>query len=576
MSTIRGVMDIDVKDEKFKAFLDLYNKYQAQLKEMGGFWKEAGDSAKTAETASGSMVDALAAGATSTALIIDALEKSRHTSVRVDHTMQSMAGHAKSIAGSILSATVELTKWAALSLGAGLIGGGAGLWGLETFAHTVGSERKSAMGLGVSIGEQQAFNVNYGTRLVDPGFLGTVRDAMSDQSKQWMFSAAGLGGELGTADASTMSVDMIRRAHELWQQTGPGGHTKQVMDSLGLGMLGDVETWRRIGNTSSSDLDSYAAQDASDKKSMGVSDPNAIALQNFWVQMDRVGKELEAVFANALNAKFMDSLTRLSAAIEKALAGFLGNPHMTQWIDDAAKAFSTFGTYLGTDKFQSDVKSVVDSIAYAAEALVGAMRFLHILPQAPMTADEQKTATEKKKLESLPSIYNFATQKAWTTQGGEYDFTALEKAEGLPRGTLSALAAQESSTNAHPKDAWAQGVPHQGMFQMSPDMQKETGVTNPYNAQQEAAATSIKMAEYLKKFHGNRAEAFAAWFEGPGAVDSQIADANKQGGNWLKYAGPKTKQYVSDMAGRLNLTVTVMNQTGAQVAVSANSVSPYQ
>ena len=99
---------------------------------------------------------------------------------------------------------------------------------------------------------------------------------------------------------------------------------------------------------------------------------------------------------------------------------------------------------------------------------------------------------------------------------------------------------------------------------MSREMQALTGVTNPSSIEQEAPAFGVVMANYIQQYHGNVAEALAAWNWGPAAVDKDIA---AHGQRWLDYAPPETQKFVRDIASQMHVTITVMNQTGANVAM---------
>ena len=575
----RSVLEVDVKDEKFKAFLDLFKNYQDQLGKMGEFWSDAGNAAEQTEVSTGSMVDAMAAGAASTALMVDALEKSGHHAIRADNTMRSMAGHAKSIASSILGATVSLAKWSALSLGAGLIGGGAGLYGLDALANSVGGQRKSALGLGVTTAEQQAFNVNYGTRLVGGDFLSNVQGVKADLGQQWMFSALGMpAGEMQQADTAALGIDVIRRAQQLWQQAGPGGHNTQWMQAHGLSGFMDFATWQRIGQASSGDLSRYEKQYGSDVGTMGASGADQTAWQDFSIQMKRAGEQIEAVLVRGL-VDLTGPLSNLSGSIEKALSGFLGNPHMKEWVDDFGRAIEQFGHYLGSDKFQADLKTFVDDVAYAADKIVAGMQFLHLIPGNALSPDDADPSDARPQARGggLPA----ASWPDWMKSSYEWmhgipsgpelsgKFSQLERGYNLPPGLLTAVGIEESGLNPNVADSVVKGVHYRGPFQLGPDEMAANNVTDPHSMDQESAAAASILARYLKKYNNNVAEALAAYNWGPGNVDKDI---KKHGADWLSYAPPETQKYIGGVANRYGVTITVLNQTGAQIAIAANGV----
>jgi hypothetical protein len=576
----RSILTIDVDDTKFKQYLELFKSYQDELSKTGTIWREAGEAASGAESASVGMVDTLAASAASTVLIADAMNRTESASTRAVSSMGRIADHAKSAAGYIVGAAESLAKWATLSLGAGLVGGGVGLWGLDRLGESVAATRRTSMGLGISAGELQAFNVNYGARLgLGTGFLEQIQGASSDYSRAGVFAQMGIPWtQVQGENTAELSTDVIRRAHALWQSAGPGGHTIQGMQANGLAALGmDLQTWQTIGRQSPGDLERWGQQYRHDVGSMNPSDPTQKAWTDFVTQLDRAGKQIETVFVKALQP-LIDSgaLPKLSGAVEHLVEKFFANDNVIKWVDEFAKAINSFGDYLGSAKFQNDMKTLVDEMAYAVDKMAGVLRFLGLLPATPAPglaiADHPMMSVNATTLpgigkSSLSSLFDFSP-------GGWADFDPLEKATGLPHGLLYGLGMQESGMRVHPNDTYDAGEWHKGMFQMSDSMRQRLGITDPYSADQVSKGAALEERSYLQRFHGNIAKAIAAWNEGPGAVERQEQEAARTGRDWLSYASPGVQKYVRDVADKahVTLTVNVQNQTGANVAVTANSV----
>jgi hypothetical protein len=572
----RSVFEIDVKDEKFRNFLNLFKDYQDQLGKMSGFWNEAGTAASGAETSVSSMTEVLAASAASTALISDAMERTSSSASRASNTFSTMAGRAKDIAGWIEHATIRLAKWGVLSLGAGLIGGGVGLFGLDRLGEGVAGTRRVAQGLGISSGELSAFQVNFGQRLgLGADFLNTVQGAQADLSERWKFSALGIpAGEVGSADTARLTTDVIQRAHDLWQQAGPAGHNTQWMQAHGLEGIMSFNQWQQIGAQSQGDLNKWSQQYQHDARGMSVTDPMQKQWVEFTTQLERAGKQIEIALVDGLEPLVKsDALQKLSASIVVLVEKFFANNNVIAGIDHLSEGISKLGDYLGSEKFQNDLKSFVDDVAYAAQRMVEVLRFLHLIPQAS-TAGQQFGPGSPEATANMPGIgRNLKGWSSWPNLfKSPFDFGPLGQATGVPAGMLQGLAEQESGVRAHPEDAIdSHGVRHQGMFQMSPDMQKEWGVDDPYNPDQEAKGTARAEASYLKQFHGNIAQAIAAWFEGPTGVQRRIDQANERHIDWWQAETPQVRAYVESVAAKMHVDVKVLNQTGANVAVTANA-----
>lgn len=595
----RSILEIDVADEKFKAFLALYQKYQDELKKLPQFWQGAtaaiedaadatdkvadatdrvvdatdrvvdanGKVVETTEAAgksAASMNEVVAAIGASTALIVEGMVATAGATERADHAMKSTAGHAKSIASSIAHTTVNLAKWATLSLGAGLIGGGVGLFGLDALAGAVSGQRKSALGLGITTGEQQAFDVNFGSRLVGSDFLSGVQGVKSDLAQQWQFAALGIPmSEVQGDDTAQLGIDVIQRARTLWQQAGPGGHNTQWMQAHGLGGFMDYATWQRIGQASPAEMAQYQAQYQRDAQTMGAPNQTQIDWQNFSVQMKRAADQIESVFVRGLDP-LIPALTKLSTSVTTALGDFLSNPHLKDWIADLGRAIETLGTYIGSDKFRSDIKAFVDDIGYAAEKLGNDLRFFGLLPPLP-PPDAPNNAGRS----DLPKVdeHHGIIQKLFNPGGG-WDFSGIEKANNLPTGLLAAIGTQESGLTVAPRDSVKNDKHYQGMFQLGPEVQHDYGVTNPYDPNQNANAAGMELRDLVARYHGNIAEAVGAHDWGSGNVDKDIAAHGK---DWLNYAPRETQNMVANVAHRLHVEVSVLNQTGANIAIAANA-----
>jgi hypothetical protein len=109
------------------------------------------------------------------------------------------------------------------------------------------------------------------------------------------------------------------------------------------------------------------------------------------------------------------------------------------------------------------------------------------------------------------------------------------------------------------------------MFQQMKSFQKDRGVTNPHDVSQEANAEAAAYRDYKAKYNNDLAKILAALNWGPGALDRDIA---AHGDAWLKFAPAETQRYISDILARqqTNIHVSVTNETGAHVAITANGV----
>ena len=120
--TVKSVIEIDVLDEKFKAFQAAFEKYKKSVDEQSKKWKEVNKTLEEAEKRQKAFNKALQEGAES---------------------LKGAVGHTASIAKNMASAALSAAKWLTYSA----IGGGFGLGGLAAGASNL---RREATGLGVN------------------------------------------------------------------------------------------------------------------------------------------------------------------------------------------------------------------------------------------------------------------------------------------------------------------------------------------------------------------------------------------------------------------------------------------
>jgi hypothetical protein len=676
----KSIIDIEVNDERFKQFLVLFEDYRAQLDKMKGFWTDAtkeaektgsstedikdnldgaaevaqelaeaiGEANDAATQASGSAVDiktqlaiaaaqaeimmgafsgiegALLSAAGSIEKLQGGTEKSASAAKDAGDHFGTVADRAASIAGSIGSATLDLAKWATFTLGAGLVGMGAGIFGLDRIAGSASDLRFSSQGLGISSAEMQAFNLNFGSRLVGDDFLNTVQGVKADITRRWQFQQLGISSdEVQNDDPARLGVDVIKRAKALWDQAGPAGRNDAWMQAHGIGGFMDFSTWQRIGASSPGDLAAMEGQYSSDVTSFGMSPAVLKDWQDLDVQLKRSNTQIEDTLITGLHP-LARPLADLSKAVSDVLAAFLSNPHMHEWIEDAATALESFAKYLGTPQFAADMKTLADGISIAAGDIVDALKWLGLIPKSatpggrPAATSAANPASAWVLPDGLPQLGNVLGPGlpsvglapmfpghpglSFIGRAGTYDFTKVANFYHLPPELFSADAQLESGTNPHPKDSVVKGRHYQGMFQMGPVMQEQFGVTNPYDPDQEANAFGMAMLLYQKAYGGDLKKSLAAYNWGPGHLADDI---KAHGDNWLEYAPTETQKYVANIMAKIpsqsmpdpvngtapssapagstaalssgphaittHVKVKVMNQTGAQVAVLANA-----
>jgi uncharacterized phage infection (PIP) family protein YhgE len=203
----KSIVDIDVNDDKFVAFMEKFKEYQAALEELPEAWRglahgatDATKETAKAKTEGDLLAKAFSEGASAILSInsglerlTDSLDRANKSQEDFNKKTRSSKGFlsdatkdAKSLAGHIRDATTSLLSWGGIvGLFTGVLGVG-GLFGLNRLAATTGSQRFTSLGIGTSIGALDSTAINYQKALGNP----TGRWALSATAR-WICQSAG-------------------------------------------------------------------------------------------------------------------------------------------------------------------------------------------------------------------------------------------------------------------------------------------------------------------------------------------------------------------------------------------------
>jgi hypothetical protein len=233
-------------------------------------------------------------------LVTAQVDRQAKFTAQIGRQWHGMARDVKSFAASIENATKSILKWSGVfGLTSGVLGFG-GLFGLDRMAQGVSSDRRGALGLGVSIGEKKAFDLNYGRVINSESFLGGVNESITDLSKRGSLYNAGLtehdvAGK-DTAQVAELLIDSLKKKAD----QGPASAVGTTWEAYGLGQFLSRDDFIRLRNTPASELGEYKKQYEKDIKTLNVNDPTAKAWQDFVTQLTRAGQTIENVLVKSL------------------------------------------------------------------------------------------------------------------------------------------------------------------------------------------------------------------------------------------------------------------------------------
>lgn len=374
----KSIVDIDVNDDKFVAFMERFREYQSALDDLPEAWRVAavgiGESSKQTEKAKGEAKELGAEfNAVAEAILtinsgIDRLnanlEDSKKKQDEFNKSTRSAKGFlsdatkdAKSLAGHIKEATASLLSWGGIvGIFTGVLGVG-GLFGINRLAATTGAQRFTSLGLGTSIGALDSTAINYQKALGNPaGTLGAIRDSQMDLSKRWTFQAMGINNP--DQDPAKLLPQMIHNARDIFVQNGS---TLQGAQAHGLTNFFTLDDLNRFKNMSDEEITAMEKRAQQDARMLQITDQQARQWQDFNVQLDYSSQSIRNTFVRGLGP-LTPQLSKLSDALSGAIDTVLKSPELGKWIDALARGIERFGNYLSSPEFTSDVLSFMDGV----------------------------------------------------------------------------------------------------------------------------------------------------------------------------------------------------------------------
>ena len=365
----KSVIEIDVLDEKFKAFASVFEKYQKSLKNMPSDWQKVNSSANQG---SASLSKNLQQATKNQKDLNKALGDS-------NYGFRNAARVTGDIAKNLASSAISVAKWVAY----GSIGGG---FGLGVLAGSASSVRRQAQGLGVSTGQLRAANVNLGKYIDPAGALGNIAEVQADLSRRQILTR--LGGKEGQNPAD-MLADVMKNAT---QQFKAGGQTQQYAEAMGLTQVFSMEELRRLASLTEKEFNETIQQFNRDRELLAIDDASSRAWQDFFVQLKRSGSLIETSFIKNLSV-LTPQLTALSESVAKAIDGFLGSEEVKQKLNDLAKYIGSEEFKQAAGQFMEGLKDLAKAIAWVVSAIPDVGRGFRIMGEKVFGATEPPKVT---------------------------------------------------------------------------------------------------------------------------------------------------------------------------------------
>lgn len=400
----KSIIEIDVRDEKFQSFLKSFDTYAKKAddvkkavedgshsaesmakrtEEAMEAWEKLGESAvkvgeeienlcrneeEKAETVQGTVNNYI--------LLNNIVNNINNVTSNTAKTTKDMGKDSEKISHNFRMATISILKWSTVSgVFSGLLGAG-GLYGLTALGAAAGASRRSASGLGVSSGQQQAFGLNFGRFVNSDSLLQNTADSRTDYNRRVSFDQLGIQG-VDDKDTGQLAVDVTRAAKRLWDT---GDHSAQSMEANGLGNFMSMDDWRRIGGSSNKELEDQAAKYSKDAAALKVDDPVLKEWQDFTDQIHRAGTNIETTFIKGL-VPLAPELGTLSEAVTGLVKEGLASPLVKEGVAWLAKGIHELGSYMKDGRLQEDFEKASKGLSSFMSSLDNGVKWLkHFLP----------------------------------------------------------------------------------------------------------------------------------------------------------------------------------------------------
>lgn len=541
--TQKSVIEIDVLDDKFKAFSKELEKVIKALQEQKKVLKET---ASLREMSSDKFKKSLNEIEKKIKSINPALKDMVSNLDNVNFMFSAMG----TVVNGIVGAIGKITRFLAF----GALAGGAAMIGIANNASNV---RRTALSYGVSTGQLRAARGVYGTYLPNSEQLfGKLADIQQDPNKWNIAANIGLGIN---EDVGTAFPRIIERIVDIYKRSKGN---QALLDATGVSSLMDKASMRALANLP--EFAGLGGQYLSQAQKLSAPD----AIYATWQKLKQHLDELGQTFQDKLIVK-LEKLSPVFDDVIKTLS------------DVGMSLLDAFGEYLSSPQFKTDAKQFTDNLKELAKVtkdFFSGQNFQDILSgfSSALTkfsyvmdwiakklgyeTPEQKAERVYKEGFGIPYYqdeYTKAMQSgSWHNVKNDPKLKALafatDKKYRLPAGTTWATFGQESHWGTtEPLGPVTQGGWRAlGYGQFSPYTARSLGLKNPWNAYEtadvigKAYADNYKTLSFLLHRPPTQDELIAAYNSSPQSVYKALVKSGFDDSKFLQNMSKQTQAYV--------------------------------
>jgi Phage tail lysozyme len=384
---VKKIFSIEVDDTQFKKFKELFDRYQTAVAKLPQDWQKVAVAAGAVAEAHKRAGVAAEKQAASVKKQATALNSAKKDSDSIFQSWRSIASSARETDRAIERAAVKMTKWAGLAGGVlgglGAVGVVASLFGLDRLAGSISSGRRQAMGLGISYGENRAYDINY-SRLVHPGDImsnisAAKYDSASDQYKGLL--QAGISQEeIRNKDPAQLFSEFMHKLPEMFPG-GATGTTGTVLKQTPLGSLISQQDLVSYLNASPNERSKIESDTQKNAKDIDLQDSVQRQWQDFLTQLSRAEETIKSHLMNKLSV-IEPGLEDLSKTLTGMVTKFVDSGAAKASINWLGVELNKFADLVGKKEFQDGVRDFAKWVGTAAKKIWEFVSFFGASPAA--------------------------------------------------------------------------------------------------------------------------------------------------------------------------------------------------
>ena len=386
---VKSIIDVDVNDDQFKSFMEMFKKYQDAIKKLPGAW---GETEKAVGLARNKLEDMAGIIQKQTR----EQEKMRRELDKTNYAMGLLYKTTDKVYSRIKSTTADLFKWSGAVGILRTVVGAFSLAGFDQLARSASQARSQSMGIGIAPGQLQAANINYARFGGATPTLSRIAEMQNDITQRYYLQNLGISREdIEQKSAFELLPQVLRGVGRGYSGLMEAGTTINAgaygYDQFGL----STDQLRRYAFASrTGELEEVSSRLPGRAAAIGGSEDVYRRYQDFIARIDTSWTALQSTLISKLEplsaplATLLDAFKNLAASALSS-DGFKNNlKRFADWINDFAVRIGTDEAKKNMEAFANRVGEVVAGLGRMVEWLASWFPQRQIAPSSPSHGDD--------------------------------------------------------------------------------------------------------------------------------------------------------------------------------------------